>query len=177
MSLEDELQRAAATGSLYGAVCAVLAAEPMSGERAYLLALGEGDEREWLVLGKSLEPVTERSRVLEVASIVVLCELAVELAAGDRLQEAEARSAAAAADGQDGLAGVAAAAAELEAVIGAPPRVASAAYLDLVGSATRRLEQELGDHVSPLARALAAHTPSVEAFIAEVEGRHRVLLR
>jgi hypothetical protein len=177
VSLEDELQRAAAVGSAYGAVCAVLPAEPVSRERAYLIALGEADEREWLVLGESLEPIRERSRVREVASIVVLCELAIELAVGERLEAFEASVAEIGEAGKGEFAAAAAAASELEGVIGVPPRVASAAYLDRVGAATRRLEQELGEHVSPLARALAAHTPSVEAFIAEVEGRHRVRLR
>jgi len=62
-------------------------------------------------------------------------------------------------------------------VIGAPPRIASPGYLDAVGSATRRLERLLGEHASPLASALAAHTGTVEAFITEVDVRHGLPLR
>ena len=36
---------------------------------------------------------------------------------------------------------------------------------------------QLGEHASPLASALASHTGTVEAFIAEVESRNRVPLR
>ena len=65
----------------------------------------------------------------------------------------------------------------LEHAIGAPPIVASAAYLDEVGAATRRLEEALGEHGSPFANALASSTGTVEAFVAEVEGRHALPLR
>jgi hypothetical protein len=178
VSLGEELERAAAAAAAYGTVSAVLAAEPARGLRAYLLALGEDGAREWLVLDASLSAVTERDRVREVASIVVLCELAVELAAGGRLDELRSRfSELRASERREGLDAAQAAAAELERVVGAPPWVASPDYLDRVGEATRRLERELGEHASPLASALASHTGTVEAFIAEVESRHRVPLR
>jgi hypothetical protein len=46
-----------------------------------------------------------------------------------------------------------------------------------VGAATRRLEEALGEHASPFANALASSTGTVEAFVAEVEGRHTLPLR
>jgi hypothetical protein len=69
------------------------------------------------------------------------------------------------------------AALELERAIGAPPVLASPAYLDAVGAATRRLEFALGEHGSPFANALASSSGTVEAFVAEVEARHAVPLR
>ena len=43
----------------------------------------------------------------------------------------------------------------LERAIGAPPVVASPAYLDAVGVATKRLEESLGDYASPFASSFA----------------------
>ena len=51
----------------------------------------------------------------------------------------------------DGIEEAEAAALALEQAIGAPPSVASPAYLDEVGAATRALERALGDHASPFA--------------------------
>lgn len=62
-------------------------------------------------------------------------------------------------------------------MIGEAPRLASAGYLDRVGGAARELERSLGELASPLAAALAAHAPAVEAFVAEVEERYRLPLR
>jgi len=178
VSLGEELERAAAAAAAYGTVSAVLAAEPGAGSRAYLVALGEDGAREWLVLDSALVAVSERDRVREVSSIVVLCELAVELAAGGRLEELRSRLSELRASERSGRTDAAReAAAALERVVGAAPRVASPDYLDRVGEATRRLERALGEHASPLASALASHVATVEAFIAEVERRHRVPLR
>ena len=69
------------------------------------------------------------------------------------------------------------AALELERAIGAPPIVASPAYLDTVGARTRALEEALGEQGSPFAGSLAASSGTVEAFVAEVEARHVVPLR
>jgi hypothetical protein len=178
VALGEELELAAAAASAYGAVSAVLAGEPVSIRRAYLVALGEDEEREWIVLDGGLAPVVERELVREVASIVVLCELAGELAGGGRLDELRGELATLRMTEQpEGIEEAEEAALELERAIGAPPRVASPIYLDQVGAATRRLEQALGDHESPFARGLAASSGTVEAFVAEVEGRHRLPLR
>jgi len=170
MQLADELERAAEAASAHGPVAAVLAAEPASGERAYLVALGEDAERRWLVLDGDHRPVDEREIIRTVASIVVLCELAEELAGGGRLEELRSELATLRMTEQpEGIEDAEAAALALELVIGAPPRVASPLFLDEVGEATRVLEQALGELESPFARAFAASSGTVEAFVAEVE--------
>jgi hypothetical protein len=176
--LSEELEQAAAAVSSRGEVSAVLAAEPASGRRAYLVAFGEGDDRTWLVLDAALHPVADRERVREVASIVVLSELAGELAGGGQLEElrtklAEVRIT----ESPPGIEEAEVAALELERAIGAPPIVASPAYLDAVGARTRALEEALGEQGSPFASSLAASSGTVEAFVAEVETRHLVALR
>src|SRR6202040_4166885 len=114
--------------------------------RAYLVALDEDEAREWLVLDGGLEPVAERERVREVASIVVLCELAGELAGGGQLEELRAQLARLRlAEQPEGIEAAEEAALRLEHAIGAPPLVASPAYLDQVGTAVRTLEAALGD--------------------------------
>jgi hypothetical protein len=179
MALADELDRAAEAAAPYGSVSAVLAAEPGSGRRSYLVALGDGEEsRQWLVLDAGFRPVEERERVREAASIVVLCELAGELAGGAELEELRARLSELEPAGRTETIDAAdAAAVALEHAIGTPPILASPAYLDHVGAATRKLEQLLGEHASPFANALASTGGTVEAFVAEVEGRHRLPLR
>jgi hypothetical protein len=178
VSLGDELDQAAGAASVHGIVTGVLAAEAASGHRAYLVALGQGDRRAWLVLDADLEPVVERNRVREVASIVVLCGLAGELAGGGRLDDLRARLANLRLTEQpQGIEQAEGAALELERTIGAPPRVASPDYLDAVGAATRSLEEALGEHESPFATALAASSGTVESFVSEVEGRNSLPLR
>jgi hypothetical protein len=178
MALADDLEQAAAAATPHGEVTAVLAAEPTAGRRAYLVALGDGDARRWLVLDGDFRPVEERESAREAASIVVLCELAGELAGGGQLeglrsQLAEVRMT----EQPPGIEAAEEAALALEHALGAPPIVASAGYLDEVGAATRRLEEALGEHASPFANALASSTGTVEAFVAEVEGRHALPLR
>jgi hypothetical protein len=178
MTLVEDLDRAAAAGSAYGAVTAVLAAEPASGRRAYLVALGDGDDRGWIVLDEALRPVGERERVRDVASIVVLCELAGELAGGGQLEELRSHLAEVRLTEQPpGIESAEEAALALERAIRPPPIVATPAYLDQLGAATRALEEALGEHASPFANALASSAATVEAFVAEVEARHRVPLR
>jgi hypothetical protein len=178
MGLSDDLERVAAAAGRYGVVSAVLAAEPASGRRAYLVALGEDETREWLVLDAGLAPIDTRDRVREVASIVVLCELAGEVAGGGDLEDLRAQLAQLRMTEQpEGIEQAEQAALELERAVAAPPWVASPVYLDAVGGATRRLEQALGGHESPFANAIASSSGTVEAFIAEVESRYRISLR
>jgi hypothetical protein len=75
-----ELEQIAAAAAAHGQVAGVLAAEAASGRRSYLVAFGEDDARTWLVLDGEARAVDERVRVLEVASLVAMCELAAELA-------------------------------------------------------------------------------------------------
>ena len=177
MALADDLERAARAAASYGAVSAVLAAEPDSRGRVYLVALGEGEERRWLLLDGALAPVASRERVRAAASVVVLCELAGELAGGGRLEELRTRLLQLRTTEQlPGTEAADGAALALERAIGAPPVLASPAYLDAVGAATRALEQALGEHGSPFADALASSSGAVAAFVAEVEARHRLPL-
>ena len=83
MALEDDLERVAAAASARGAVSAVLAAEPARGVRLYLVAFGDGEGRQWLVLDDSGHVVETRDDVRDTASIVALCELVAELAGRD----------------------------------------------------------------------------------------------
>ena len=178
MGLADDLGAAAAAAAAFGSVSAVLAAEPASGRRAYLVALGEDEAREWLVLDAGLAPVEELAVVREVASIVVLCELAGELAGGGQLEELRAQLAQVRITEQrEGIEEAEDAALALERTIGAPPFLASPTYLDDVGAAVRSLETTLGEMSSPFASALASSSGTVQAFVGEVEGRHKVPLR
>jgi hypothetical protein len=116
--------------------------------------------------------------VREVASLVVMCELAVEVAAGGDVDDLRARLAQLRMTEQPaGIEVAEEAALELERTLGAPPRVASPAYLDAVGAATRTLELALGSHESPFANALRSGTGTVDAFVGEVETRYELPLR
>jgi hypothetical protein len=80
MALDTDLERIAGLASAIGDVSAVLAAEPASGLRLYLVAFGEGDERTWLVLDEGGHVVETREDVRDVASIVAMSELVADLA-------------------------------------------------------------------------------------------------
>ena len=177
MALTDELEQAALAAARHGEVSAVLAAEPAGRGRLYLVAFGEEDARTWLVLDAAGEPVTDRELVREVASIVVLCELAEELSGGGRLDELRTELAQLRMTEQPpGIEAAEDAALELERVIGAPPRVASTAFLDDVGTATVALEQALGNLESPFASALRSSTGALDGFLEEVETRYELPL-
>jgi len=178
MALVDELEQAAVAAAAHGPVSAVLAAEPLRLGRSYLVALGQDEQRRWLVLDTGLQPVETREQAREVASIVVLCELAGELAGGGALAELRAQLAELReAESPPGLEQAEAAIVALEEAIGAPPLVASPGYLDEIGAATRALEAALGDLSSPFASALASASATVEAFVAEVDACHVLPLR
>ena len=157
----------------------VLAAEPaLAGERRYLISLGEDEAREWLVLDNAAQPVDRREAVRDTASIVVMCELAAELAGGGDLEALRVRLAELAVVEQpEGIETAREAALALERTIGAPPQVASLEYLDAVGEATRALELALGELDSPFAAAVAASAGAVESFVREVEERYTLPLR
>jgi hypothetical protein len=177
MTLGDELEAVAAAAAAHGQVSAVLAAEPAGRGRLYLVAFGEDAAREWLVLDAAGEPVRERALVREAASLVVMCELAEELSGGGRLDELRTRLAQLRMTEQPpGIDAAEDAALELERAIGAPPRVASTAFLDDVGAATRALEEALGEIESPFASALRSSTGAVDGFLAEVETRYKLPL-
>jgi hypothetical protein len=178
VDLETDLEGIATAAAAHGPVTAVLAAEPAGRGRHYLVALGEDDARAWLVLDGAGEPVNERAVVREVASIVLMTELAEDLAGGGQLDELRTQLAQLRmTERPPGIDAAEQAALALERVIGAPPRVASPAFLDDVGTATRALEEALGQLDSPFASALRSSTGAVDGFLAEVETRYRLPLR
>ena len=169
MGLDEDLERIAAAAAVHGRVTAVLAAEPASGLRRYLVALGD-DDRRWLVLDDGGVVVTERAEVRDTASIVAMCELAGDLAGGGdletlRSQLAQVRMV----DQPPGIEEAEEAALALERTIGAPPRIATPSFLDEVGAATMALERALGETSSPFSAAIRASTGAVEEFVADVE--------
>ncbi len=178
MALGEELERIAAAASAHGEVTAVLAAEPaLAGGRVYLVSFGEDESLEWLVLDEEGQPLDRRETVRATASIVVMCELAGELAGGGDLEQLRASLVELRlVEAPDGIEEAEAAALALEHAIGAPPQVASLAYLDAIGAATRALELALGEHASPFASAVAASAGVVESFVREVETRYKLAL-
>ena len=86
-----------------------------------------------------MQPVDARDDVRDTASIVAMCELAADLAGGGDLEQLRTQLAQVRMVEQPpGIEEAEAAALALERVVGAPPRVASPAYLDEVGVADAR---------------------------------------
>ena len=176
MALEEDLEQIAATASAHGRVTAVLAAEPASGLRRYLVAFGD-DERRWLVLDGDGAVVTRRDEIRDTASIVAMCELAEDLAGGGDLERLRAELARVRMVEQPpGIEEAEEAALVLERTIGAPPRVATPGFLDEVGAATMALERALGETSSPFSAAIRASTGAVEEFVADVERAYKLQL-
>ena len=178
MALTDELERvahaAAALADGDERVEAVLAAEPSPGARYYLCAFARGDGRTWLVLDEASQPVTARHAVRQAASIAALAEIAADTAGGGDLGTLRGElDALRRHENPPGIDEAEAAAIDLEQAVGTPPRLATPAYLDDVGEATRRLERALGEDESAFARALAAARDAVDALTAEVEANYK----
>jgi hypothetical protein len=170
MALAEDLERIAAAAAGHGEVAAVLAAEPASGRRRYLVALGADAALRWLVLDDAGEVVMHRGDVRDAASIVAMCELAEDLAGGGDLEQLRAELARVRMVEQaPGIEEAEEAALRLERVIGAPPRVASPRFLDDVGAATVELERALGELRSPFSDAIRAATGAVDEFVRDVE--------
>ena len=184
MALSEDLARIAALAGAHAdhdeELAGVVAADPRVGVRVYLCAFtGEAGRRSWLTLDANGEPIVERAAVREAVSISALCELAAESADGGELGELRSRLLALRlSEDPPGIDQAEEAALELERAIGAPPRLASPAYLDEVGAAARRLERALGQNgVSPFAEAMQRAMPAVEALTADVERAHKRALR
>jgi hypothetical protein len=160
---------------------AVLVAEAHPGDRIYLCAFEETDGgRTWLAYDTGGEEVADRTRVRDAVSIVALCELAEETAAGGDLDELRAQLAALRiTESPPGIEEAEEAALELQHALGAPPTVATPARLDAIGAATRRLELALGSavHGSPFANAMKGAGDVVEALYADIAGSYRIPLR
>jgi hypothetical protein len=177
MALSEDLDRIAAQAAEHGDVAGVLAAEPAHARRFYLIAFGGDDGHRWVVLDDAGAIVEKRQDIRDVASIVAMCELAEELAGGGdleqlRVQLAQVRMV----EQPQGIEEAEEAALALERAIGAPPRVATPAFLDEVGAATIVLERALGELTSPFSEAIRGATGAVDAFIKDVESGYVVQL-
>jgi hypothetical protein len=177
MALADELERIAA----FSGANAVLAAEAHPGDRIYVCSFEEADGgRTWLAYDGDGEPVDERLRVRDAVSIIALCELAADTAAGGDLDELRSQLAALrVTENPPGIEEAEEASLELQHVLGAPPMLATPARLDEIGSATRKLEVALGSavHGSPFAEAMKGAGDLIEALFGEVERSYRADLR
>ena len=178
MALADDLERIAARASAHGDVSGVLAAEPGAGRRVYLVAFDEEERRRWALFDDAGTIVDRREDVRDAASIVAMCELSVELAGGGDLEQLRSNLAQVRMVEQpEGIEQAEEAALALERTVGAPPRVASPAYLDEVGAATIALERALGELSSPFSEAIRGGTGAVDAFVKDVERGYLVDLR
>ena len=153
MALADELERIA---ELSGAN-AVLAAEAHPGERVYVCAFEEADGgRDVAGLRRRTVSRSRSGCVFATrSSIIALCELAAETAAGGDLDELRSQLAALrVTENPPGIEEAEEASLELQHVLGAPPALATPARLDEIGAATRQLEVALGSavHGSPVRR-------------------------
>jgi hypothetical protein len=180
VALNAELQRIAEASAGFAdpeeELSGIVPAEPGGGERIYLCAFRNGaGETSWLALDERARPVGRRTVLRDAISIVALCELAEETAAGGDLADLRSQLVALRlTEDPPGIDEAEAALSELEAVLAPPPRLASPAYLDEVGAATRRLEQALGEmHASPFAEAMKQAVPTVEALTRDIEAHYK----
>lgn len=158
-------------------VAGELVAETL-GRRVYLCVFESAEGRSWLGLDDSGQPLTDRRLVREAASISALCEVAEESAGGGHLPELQARLAEIReTDHPEGIEEAEAAAEALVETLQPEPRVASSDYLDAIGSASRRLEQALGDSSgSPFASAMQTALAAVEGLTDDVERNYKLPL-
>ncbi len=178
VDLYAELERVAAAALRLASpgeeLAGVIPTEPELGRRVYLCAF-DGRSRAWAALDDDGRMLTDRSLIRSAVSIAAMCELAGESAGGGNLEELRAQLASTRIVEQlEGVEEAEAAAIELERVLGIPPRLATAGYLDAVGAAARRLEQALGEwRASPFAEAMK-QAPAVVAELArDVEAGYK----
>jgi hypothetical protein len=183
MGLREELERVAELAQRFTVpgetLAGILAAEPHPGERVYVCAfVDEAGARSWVALDAAGGPITSRTAVRDAVSIAALCELAEETAGGGDLERLRADLATLRlTENPPGIEEAEAAALELERVLGGPPRLATPGYLDVVGAATHRLEETLGNgSSSPFAAALKEGRAAVEELAAEVEAGYKLEL-
>ena len=181
MTVAEDVGRIASAAAAFAEageeLAGALVAETL-GRRVYLCAFESAEGHAWLALGADAEPLIERRLVLEAASLAALCEVAEESAGGGHLPELQARLAELRETANpEGIEEAEAAAAALAETLQAEPRIASSAYLDAVGSASRRLEQALGESdASPFAAAMQSAFGSVEELVDDVERNYKLRL-
>jgi hypothetical protein len=181
MTVAEEVERIGTTAAAFAepgeVLTGVLAAETL-GRRVYLCAFESAEGHAWLVLDAEAAPLADRRLVREAASLAALCEVAEESAGGGHLPELRTRLAEIReADHPLGIEEAEAAAASLAETLQPEPRIASSAYLDAIGSASRRLEQALGESGgSPFAAAMQAALGSVEELTDDVERHYKLPL-
>jgi hypothetical protein len=174
VSLVEEIGAAIEAASAFAEdgeeLLGVIPAEPARGARVYLCAYGRGDEQRWLALDAATRPIADRVLIREAVSIAALCELAEESAGGGDIGDLRARLVELRlTEDPEGIEEAEVAAAELQQAIQPAPRVASVAYLDVIGLAASRLEGALGQvGASPFAEAMKSGMPAAEELAAEV---------
>jgi hypothetical protein len=179
VALLDDLERIAAAAAPHAddgeELSGVLAAEPPAGSRVYLCAYASRDGHSWLALDDAAAPVADRERIRQAASLIALCEVAEESAGGGELDELRSRLVALRlTENPPGIDEAEEAVVALQQVLGSTPRLATAAYLDQVGAATRRLEERLGDSgLSPFAEAMKYASRAVDDFMTDVEAHYK----
>jgi hypothetical protein len=183
VSLLADLERIAAGASTQapagGSVTAVLATEATPGLRAYLCAFEAPDgSRSWVVLDDEGAVVSDRKEIRNVVAIAALCEIAEESAAGGDLDELLSQLVALRlTESPEGIDEAEEAVRVLQRTIGTPPQLASAARLDEIGAATRRLEQALDPAApSPFTAALKGAQGTIDELLREIEQTYRVSL-
>jgi hypothetical protein len=183
VGLAEELARIAAAAAAHAdegeTLTGVVAAEPLGGERVYLCSFERDGARSWLALDRAGSPIVSAALVQDAASVAALCEVAEETAGGGDLAELRSKLVTLRlTEAPIGIEEAEAAALELEQVVGVPPRVATADYLDAVGAAVRKLEHALGEtgH-SPFAAAMQHALGVAQGLAADVVGRYKGELR
>jgi hypothetical protein len=179
MGLSEELERIAQVAQSFTApgeqLAGLIATESLTAGRVYLCAYDSATGHAWLALDEAGTPLTDRHTVRESAQIAALCEIAEESAGGGDLPELLVRlEEIRRTDAPEGIEEAQAAASALAAAIEPEPRLATAAYLDRLGAASRRLEQALGDAAgSPFAAAMQSAVPAVDELAAKVEQTYK----
>jgi hypothetical protein len=176
MGLKEDLRRIAEAAVVYAApgeeLSAVIPTEAAGGERVYLCAFVAGEAKTWIALDGSGEPVRDRRVLRDAVSIACMCEVAEETAGGGSLPELRAQLAA-----PDGIEDAEQAVAALEQTVGGELRVASPAYLDEIGAATRKLELALGAQGgSPFSEAMKAAGLTIDGLAADIEEHYKLEL-
>jgi hypothetical protein len=179
MPLDEELGAALEAAQAHAedgeALVAVIPTEPGRGARVYLCAYARGGSQSWLAFDGGGRPIADRVLVRDAVSIAAMCELAEESAGGGDIGELRARLVELRlSENPEGIEEAEVAAAELQAALQAPPRLASVEYLDALGLAAAKLEQALGEvGGSPFAEAMKNGVAAADDLADDVERSYK----